>query len=160
MRRLTVVVPTAIALASLSAAGFGVAGTAGAAAGTAAAKKSGITCSSLKGTISSTVTISKCSPSGGAGYKSATAPAVSLAEGGNITWKSSGATTTVGDSSVSDVTPNKCGTKGTEYSFKGKVTAASTKGTGIPAVGNSVKALACVSSAGAITLLPGTTIHL
>jgi len=161
MRRLTAAVATAIALAvPTSVASLGMAGTAGAAASTVAAKSSAVTCASLKGTITGSVTISKCSPSGGAGYKSATAPSSSLAGGGNLTWSKSGATTTIGDTSASTVTPNKCGTKGTEYSFTGKVTAASTKGKGIPAVGSAVKALACVASSGSVTLLKGTTIHL
>ncbi len=154
MRRMTAIVATAVALSvPVSVASLGVAGTAGAAG-------SGVTCASLKGTITGTVTISKCSPSGGKGYKKATAPASSLAGGGNVTWSNSGATTTVGDAAVTTVTPNACGKKGTEYSFTGTVTAASTSGTGIPAVGDSVSALACVTSSGKIALLKGTTIHL
>ena len=124
-----------------------------------ASAASGVTCSSLKGTITSTVTIAKCTPSGGKGYKTATAPATSLAGGGNLTWSKSGATTTVGNTKVTTVTPNKCG-KSTEYSFTGTVTAASTSGVGIPAVGDTVSALACVSGSGKITLLKGTTIQL
>jgi hypothetical protein len=153
MRRLLTVAATAVALSiPLSVATVGLAGTAGAAT-------SSVTCTGLTGTISTTVTISKCTPSGGKGYKTASAPASSLASGGNLTWSKSKATTTIGDSSVKVVSPNKCGTS-TEYSFTGKVTAASTKGTGIPKKGDAVKALACVSSAGAISLLPGTTMKL
>jgi hypothetical protein len=120
---------------------------------------SAITCSSLKGTVSSTVTISMCTPFRGKGYKSASAPATSLLGGGNLKWSTSGATTTVGNTSVTTVTPNKCGSS-TEYSFTGKVTAASTSGRGIPAVGDRVSGKACVSSAGNITLLKGTTLKL
>jgi len=154
MRRLLTVAAAAVALSiPLSAATVGLAGTAGAAT-------SSITCTGLSGTITTTVKVSKCTPSGGAGYKTATGAASSLASGGNLTWASSKATTTVGDTSAKQVTPNKCGLKGTEYSFKGKVTAASTKGTGIPKKGDAVTALACVSSTGAITLLAGTTMKL
>jgi hypothetical protein len=120
---------------------------------------SSITCKGLTGKITGNVTISKCTPTGGAGYKTASAPAVNLATGGNITWKTSNATTTIGNAVVSNPT-NKCGTKGTEYSFTGSVTAASTVGKGIPKVGDAVSALACVSSTGAITLLPRTTMKL
>jgi hypothetical protein len=155
MRRLLTVAAAAVALSiPLSVAAVGLAGTAGAAA------TSSVTCTGLTGTITSTVTVSKCKPSGGKGYKSATGSAASLASGGKLTWKSSKATTTVGDTKASTVSPNECGAAGTEYAFTGKVTAASTKGTGIPKKGDAVKADACVSSTGAITLLPGTKMKL
>jgi hypothetical protein len=158
MRRLLTVAATAVALSiPLSAATVGLAGAAGAAGAKAS---SSVTCTGLKGTISTTVTVSKCTPSGGKGYKTATAPASSLAAGGNLTWSKSKATTTIGNAAAKVVSPNKCGAAGTEYSFAGKVTAASTKGTGIPKKGDAVKALACVSSAGAVTLLAGTTMKL
>ena len=157
MRRLLTVAAAAAALSiPLSAATVGLAGDAGA----ATAATSSITCKGLSGTITTTVKVSKCTPSGGKGYKSATGSAGSLASGGNLTWSSSKATTTVGDTSAKQVTPNKCGTAGTEYSFTGKVTAASTKGKGIPKKGDAVKALACVSATGSITLLAGTTMKL
>ena len=120
---------------------------------------SSVTCTGLKGTISTTVTVSKCTPSGGKGYKTATAPASSLAAGGNLTWSKSKATTTIGNAAESGLA-EQVWRGGTEYSFAGKVTAASTKGTGIPKKGDAVKALACVSSAGAVTLLAGTTMKL
>jgi opacity protein-like surface antigen len=122
----------------------------------------GITCTGLKGTITTTVTISKCTPSGGKGYKTASAPATDLATGGNITWKSSGATTTIGDASVGGGTSQGSCKKGNiEYTFTGQVTAASTTGTGIPAVGDPVSATACVETKnGKITLLKGTAMDL
>jgi hypothetical protein len=155
MRRLLTVAAAAAALSiPLSAATVGLASTAGAAA------TSSVTCSGLTGTISTTVTVSKCTPSGGKGYKTATASAASLATGGNLTWSKSKATTTIGDTTAKAVTPNACGSAGTEYSFAGRVTKASTKGTGIPKKGDAVRAKACVSSTGAITLLPGTKMKL
>jgi hypothetical protein len=125
-----------------------------------ASASSSIQCTSLKGNISSTVTIGKCTPTGGKGYKSATGNAAALATGGTITWSKSGATTTIGSGTVTQPT-NLCGKKATEYGFTSTVTAASTTGTGIPAVGDTVSALACVTtSSGAIKLLKGTVMEL
>jgi hypothetical protein len=121
---------------------------------------SSIQCTSLKGNISSTVTIGKCTPSGGKGYKKASGNSATLATGGNITWTKSGATTTIGSGTVSTPT-NLCGKKATEYGFTSSVTGASTSGTGIPKVGDTVSALACVNNtSGAIKLLKGTVMEL
>jgi hypothetical protein len=154
MRRLFTVAAVVVALsipasvATVAVAGPAFAGT-------------GITCTGLKGTITTTVTISKCTPSGGKGYKTASAPATDLATGGNITWKSSGATTTIGDASYSGGTQGSCKKGNDEYMFTGTVTAASTTGTGIPAVGDAVSATACVETKnGKITLLKGTKMDL
>jgi hypothetical protein len=153
MRRLLAVaaIATAISIpASVATVGF---------AGPAFAA-SGVTCTGLKGTDSGTVTISKCTPSGGKGYKSASGAAASLATGGTITWSKSSATTTIGDTSTSSPGQGGCKKKSTEYDFSGKVTAASTTGTGIPAVGDSVSARACVTSAGKLSLVKGTVMDL
>ncbi|MBV8463765.1 MAG: hypothetical protein JO368_10750 [Acidimicrobiales bacterium] len=107
------------------------------------------------------MTISKCSPSGGKGYKSASAPSSSLATGGNLTWSKSGATTTVGNVVVSNQGQGTCKKGNTEYTFTGSVTAASTSGVGIPAVGDTVSASACVNGkSGKVTLAPGSSISL
>ena len=127
--------------------------------GTAGAAST-IACSSLKGTATTTITISLCTPTGGAGYKSATGPAASLANGGNITWTTSKATTTLAAGTVTQVAVNKCGTKGKEYSYLSSVSAASTSGAGIPKVGDTASALVCVSSTLVIVLLPNTKVHL
>ena len=124
---------------------------------------SGIQCKGIKGNIAGNVTISKCKPSGGAGYKTATGVATSLASSGTLTWSKSGATTTIHGGSATAVSPNKCAPAkggGGEFTFTATVSAASTVGTGIPAVGDSVSATACISSTGAITLLPHTVMHL
>jgi hypothetical protein len=121
---------------------------------------SSIQCTGLKGTDTSTVTISKCTPSGGKGYKTATGTAVDLATGGNLTWSKSGATTTIGDTSYGEITNTGCSKKDTEYSFTGTVTDASTTGTGIPKVGDSASADACIASSGKITLAKGTVMDL
>jgi hypothetical protein len=129
-------------------------------AGGSAFAASSISCTSLKGTDSGTVTIGKCTPSGGKAYKTASGEAASLATGGNITWKSSGATTTIGDTSVSSPGQGGCKKKTTEYDFTGTVTAASTSGTGIPKVGDTVSARACVASSGKLSLVKGTVMEL
>jgi hypothetical protein len=121
---------------------------------------SSVTCSSLKGKDSGTVTIAKCTPSGGKGYKTASGTAVTLATGGNITWKSSKATTTIGDTSTSSPGQGGCKKGSTEYDFTGEVTAASASGTGIPAVGDTVSARACVTSKGALSLVKGSVMDL
>jgi hypothetical protein len=117
---------------------------------------SSISCASLKGTDTGTVTIGKCTPSGGKGYKDATGSAATLATGGNITWSKSGATTTIGDTNATEVTNTGCSKKDSEYEFTGSVTGASTSGTGIPKVGDAVQAYACLASSGKVSLAKGT----
>ncbi len=143
----TITIPASVAVTTLGSAGPAFA-------------SSSVTCSKLKGSDSGTVTISKCTPSGGKGYKSASGTAATLATGGNITWKSSKATTTVGDASVTSPGQGGCKKGSTEYDFTGKVTAASTSGTGIPAVNDTVSARACVTSKGALSLVKGTVMDL
>jgi hypothetical protein len=153
MRRLLTVAAIAAAISiPTSIATVGVTGPAFAA--------SGISCTSLKGSDSGTVTIGKCTPSGGKGYKTASGTAATLATGGNITWKKSGATTTVGDTSVNSPGQGGCKKGSSEYDFSGKVTGASTTGTGIPAVGDAVSARACVSKTGSLSLVKGTSMSL
>jgi hypothetical protein len=160
MRRLLTVVAVAAAMSiPASAAVVGFAGTAGAAG-------SSVQCTSLKGTISGTVTIAKCTPANpnkkvAKLYKKATGTSASLATGGNITWNG-GATTTIGDATVGGgSSQGPCKKGNTEYTFSGTVTAASTSGTGIPAVGDAINASACVSSkTGKIALAPGTVMNL
>jgi hypothetical protein len=154
MRRILTVAAVAVAMSiPVSVATVSLAGTAGAV--------STVQCKGLAGTITGTVTISKCTPSGGKGYKSASGLATNLATGGNITWKTSGATTTIGDASATQVVPSTCpkADTGGEYSFTGQVTAASTSGTGIPAVGDTVSATACIGKTGKISLLKHTVME-
>lgn len=124
---------------------------------------SGIVCSGLVGSLTTnTVTVKSCTPTGNKLYKTATGAATSLADvgtPGTFTWNGGG-TTTVTPSGVTEVTPNACGSKATEYSFTATVTGASQAGYGVPAVGDAVGADACVSSTGAIKLAPGQTITL
>jgi hypothetical protein len=133
--------------------------TLGMASGQAFASSS-VSCTGLKGSATGTITISKCSPSGGKGYKSASGTGAELATGGNITWKSSGATTTIGDASFNDEGQGSCKKNDTEYSYTGQVTGASTTGTGIPAVGDTVSGDVCLTSSGKVSLVKGTSLNL
>jgi hypothetical protein len=153
MRRLSVVsVAVVTLLIPASLAVIGLAGTASAA--------SSVACSKTTGKESGSVTITDCTPSAGKSYKKATVPALDLAEGGTITWNG-GATTTIGDPDSSGGTgQGTCKKKNLEYFFSGVVTAASTSGAGIPAVGDAVSASACLSSSGKISLAPGTVLEL
>jgi hypothetical protein len=160
MRRLFAVAATAAALAipaSMAAIGVVPAGTAGAAG-------SSIACSSvkLKGTLAAgTLTFGKCTPSGGKGYKTGSASTSALdSSSGTITWSKSGATTTV---SISASSPGQgvCPKNYVEYDANGHVTAASTTGTGIPAVGDVISGKACIDVAkNKLKLAPGTTFNL
>jgi len=158
MRRLFTIAATAAALAvpaSIATAGFVEVGTAGAA--------STIQCKSvkLKGTLTGgTLTIGKCTPSGGKGYKSASGSTAALLAGGNLTWTNSGATTTV---TFTDTSPGQgvCAKNYAEFDAIGSVTAASTTGVGIPAVGDTTSATVCVDVAkNKLKLAPGTTFGL
>ncbi len=121
---------------------------------------SSITCSSLKGTVTGTITIKKCTPSAGKGYKSATGSSGSLATGGTLTWSNSGATTTV-TLVVTSPGQGLCGKGYSEFDANGTVTAASTTGTGIPAVGDTTSSKVCVNVAkNKIALVKGTTFSL
>jgi len=112
-----------------------------------AAAKS-IKCSALTGNIASTVVLSGCT--GNTGGSSNAIPATELASGGTIKWKG-GKTTTVTLKATQKGTA--CAAGSSEYQAKGKVTKDTT---GSTAVGSAVKALACVSATGAVTLVPGT----
>ena len=57
-----------------------------------------------------------------------------------------------------DASPNACGKKGGEFDFSGSITAASTSGTGNPQVGDTVHALACLTTEGTVKLVEGTSI--
>jgi hypothetical protein len=160
MRRLFTIAATAAALAvpaSVATAGFVQAGPAGAAG-------SSIACSSvkLKGSLAGgTLEFSKCTPSGGKGYKDATASTAALeVAGSNLTWSKSGATTTV---SITASSPGQgvCPKNYLEYDANGTVTAASTSGVGIPAVGDVISGTACVDvTKNKLKLASGTTFNL
>jgi hypothetical protein len=157
MRRFSLVAATVVALAvPASLATVAV-------AGSAYAGGSSITCKGLKGTITGTVTISKCTPTGGKGYKTASGAATSLASSGTLTWKSSKNTTDISGGTATQVTPVTCKGKtgaGGEYTFTATVSGGTASGPGTPQVGDAVSATACIGSTGKITLLTGTVMSL
>ena len=146
MRRMFAVAATAAALAipaSIAAVGVVPATTAGASGSTVA-------CSSvkLKGTLESgTLTFSKCLPSAGKEYKSASASSTTLQAGGNLVWKKSGATTTISVSASDEGASSLCPKADSLFDASGSVTAASTSGTGIPAAGDAISAQVCIDIA-------------
>jgi hypothetical protein len=159
MRRIFTMAAIAAAMtipASVAAVGVVNAGTAGAA--------SAISCTGLKGTISGNITISKCNPSGGKAFKSASAPASSLATGGTLTWKpyKHSVNTTTVSLSVTSPGQGACKAGYDEYDATGSVTAETgASGVGIPVVGDTVSARACVDSTnGKIELVKHTSFTL
>jgi len=143
MRRILAVAATTAALAvpaSVVTLGIAPVGVAGAA--------STVQCTGLKlkGALATgTITISKCTPSAGKTYKSASASSPTLLAGGNLVWSTSGATTGV---SVAATSPGVgvCTKKGyVEFDANGTVTGASTSGVGIPQVGDTIHAVVCIN---------------
>jgi hypothetical protein len=132
-----------------------------------AAGGSGVTCSKLSGSASKTVTISKCAPSAGPGYGSASQPGGNFGVG-VLTGARSGATT-LGQSTIDLLeTRGPCTGTSEEAYWTSTVAAASTSGPGIPAVGDPVSAYVCLHftySGGTehvtrIALARGTKVHL
>ncbi len=124
---------------------------------------SGVTCSKLTGSALGSIEISGCLPKGGTAYSDATGPASALASVGTpgvLTW-SGGATTTVVPSAVNPVAVDACKKGSSEVNFVGMVTAESgPAGIGIPEVGDTVSANACVSGSLTLTLAPGQKMNL
>jgi hypothetical protein len=125
-----------------------------------ASASSSLSCAKLTGNINNNVTITKCTPLTKAEkktYKSGSAVALDLAEGGTITWSSSGATTIISAPTLT-TGPGTCKT-----STKNPVTEETATGTvtgGNAAVtnnGDTFYAEVCVNNnSGAITLVKGT----
>lgn len=131
-------VPASIAAVGLSAPAFAA---------------SGVQCAKIGGTITSTMTISKCTPKSKL-FKSASAPATSLAGGGTLTWAPGGQTTTV-SLSVTPLGQGGCAHNWSEFDVNGSVTADTS---GYVQVGDAVSARACVQNKGGkMKLVAGTT---
>jgi hypothetical protein len=79
-------------------------------------------------------------------------PATALAQGGKIVWKN-GKSTTVKLTVTQNPDASACAPGDSRYDAKGKTTADTT---GSAIVGGKVKASVCVTSTGAISLVPGT----
>jgi len=118
-------------------------------AGPAAAAASAQTCTKASGSETGTITFSGCT--GGLGKGSAVA--TSLATGGTITWKGKGKGTTTFSGSPTSPGQGSCSKGSTEYDFSGTVT---TDTSGKVLVGSAVSGQACLSSAGAISLVKHT----
>jgi uncharacterized repeat protein (TIGR01451 family) len=106
---------------------------------------SGVTCSKLVGSATtSALTVKGCSPVNKL-YKSATgteAVLTNVGTPGTLTWNGGG-TTTVLISSATQVPGADCGTKATEWLYTGSVVGASQQGVGVPAIGDPVTVPVC-----------------
>jgi hypothetical protein len=107
-------------------------------------------CAKLTGTISSTVTYSKCTPKNKKD-KSAGGSVASLETTGTITWSPSGQTTTASFNFASG--SGKCPKKDTQEDVTGTVTGGTSTYT---ATGQAIAQTVCVSSAGKLSLAKGT----
>jgi opacity protein-like surface antigen len=136
-------------------------------AGGTAYAGSGITCSKIAGNFVNgrgNIKISHCTPSGGREYKRAMNEDYSGGEGdlGNLQWNGGG-TTTVSNISWSEQPGSNpaCPSSSQAYAFaSGTVTAVSSSGTGIPAIGDTVSWSVCVGARGQASLQRRTVVHL
>ena len=136
-----------------------------------ASLRSSPACATLSGTPNTSVTIGTCTPApagmAARGYKKGHLQLNNnvlnaLIAGGTITetltWTNSGAATTVQFSEAPSSA--KCKQGSTEFDLVGSVIAASTRGRGIPAVGDPLKAAVCLSPSEQFTLPKGSKFHL
>jgi hypothetical protein len=144
-----------IAAAVASAVALPVSVTAVAFAGPASAAATPVACKKLSGTITGSITISKCSPKSKTN-KSAGGLAASLASGGTITWTPSNQTTTV-SLSVSSPGQGACKKGSTEYDVTGSVTGGTSTYTHS---GDAVAGKACATSGGSLSLVKHTSLTL
>ena len=109
----------------------------------------------MTGTITTTVKISKCNvPNGDAKtYASASGKASSLAEDGTLTWSTSKKTTVIGKPTLTSPGQGRCVSGSTEEDATGSVTGGTAV---VTKTGDTFAADVCISSAGAISLVPGT----
>jgi hypothetical protein len=112
----------------------------------------GPVCAKVKGNISGSVTLSKCTPTN-ATFASAKGLASALTSGGTFTWATSKKTTVVSDT-VSSPGQGSCAAGSIERDISGSVTGGSAKK--YAKIGDAVLARLCQSSSGALTLAPGT----
>ena len=121
-----------------------------------ATASSSLSCAKLTGNISTTVTISKCTPLTKAEkktYKSASASTGVIASGGALTWSSSG-TTTVISAPVTSSGPGTCPKADTEVTATGTVTGGTAA---VTASGDTFYAEVCANNkSGKLSLVKGT----
>jgi hypothetical protein len=146
MRRVLLLV-AALAIPVSGASVVALSGTAGAAVS--------ITCTTITGNASSTITVSGCT-GGNTGGGSHPLTAAALAAGGTINWLS-GSTTTIGKPVLTATSAKKCpgyvkggASNPTAEKFKAAVTADTGDGIKVP---GSASGAVCIASGGAITAL-------
>ena len=117
---------------------------------------SSVTCKSLTGNATGSITIAKCKPKN-ASYKSATGMGSSLATGGPLTWSPSGKTT-IASLTLSSPGQGACATGSTEEDATGTVSGGTAKK--YTKKGDVVSVRACVDANGNVSLVPGTKVDL
>ncbi len=150
MRR--VLLSAVIGLAFAVPASVAVIGTSSQAAFAGAPKS--VACKGLTGTVTGSITISKCKPKN-AQYKTASGLTSSLETGGNFTWEPSGKTSASDNTTVSSPGQGGCAAGSTEEDATGTVTKTS-KGNTYTPKGQVISLRVCVDGSGNITLVPGT----
>jgi hypothetical protein len=122
-----------------------------------ASATSSVTCKSLKGTISTSITVGTCTPTT-AGYTTATAKSSAVTNGGTLKWAPSGKTTIISKPTVTPKGQGSCPAGQAEYDAVSKVTGGTATYT---KKGDVVKGRVCLNpSTGALTLVHGTTFSL
>ena len=126
--------------------------------GPASAAGSQIKCTSLTGTITTTIKLSGCT--GNTGGASANLPSSVLATGGTITWvngKTTTLTMSLGHTETDPAEIKSCPPGSSEFETKGTVTADTT---GSALVGGVAKSEECGASGGVLSFEPGTALKL
>ena len=126
--------------------------------GSASAAGSKITCTSLTGTITTSIKLSGCT--GNTGGASANLPSSILATGGTITWVNGKTTTVTMSLGHTETDPGEtlsCPASSSEFESKGTVTADTT---GSAPVAGVAKSEECGASGGVLSFEPGTALKL
>ena len=124
--------------------------------GTASAAGSKITCTTLTGSITTTITLSGCS--GNTGGASTALPSSVLATGGTITWvngKTTAVAITLGHTETDPGETRSCPVGTSEFESRGTVTADTT---GSAPVGGVARSEECYN--GVLSFEPGTALKL
>ena len=122
---------------------------------TQAGAATSITCTTITGNATSTITVSGCT-GGNTGGSSKPVNAATLASGGTIDWVS-GSTTTIGKPTLTSTSAKKCpgyvkGGSSNPSADKFTATVTADTGDGIKVPGTA-KGAVCISSSGAVTAL-------
>jgi hypothetical protein len=122
---------------------------------TQAGAATSITCTTITGNATSTITVSGCT-GGNTGGSSKPVNAATLASGGTIDWVS-GSTTTIGQPTLTSTSAKKCpgyvkGGSSNPSADKFTATVTADTGDGIKVPGTA-KGAVCISSSGAVTAL-------